>query len=480
MDQFAGIVSDTGLNPIDYFRMRAQEATSIRTRDNLMYAVDALSLFAGGSEMTFDGFTEQMVGGWVSSLLFQGYSPKTISNNVLKRIATLYNKAVDDGLARPTDIFRDFQNSLNASAIELSFAGAPDLYGKLSAVVKREFSKDARMRLARDILLFSIYMGGMSFEDIVDYKKDDWTGDSGAIAEIVGRYSRPRNKYLFPLDRSNATGRKLVAEVRGLFKDIMGICGIGLPSMASDVSFSLWAYIAMSCGVAPSDVSACICPHNRRVPVTAFVRPSELSGERIEDIRRQVESALNDNPARWYAMKLRPRVAFGDVENRIGNLDGHVARPEFFYPYDEICRRVGKKISKDKQPVIRDIVFFKLRVTDIFPLFCNIGDLAWCYTTTGRPGGDYAPIPKASFERFQETIGRFTPEYEVAPIGGFEPEEGQSVVMVNGPLSSYEFEIDKAREDSGNVIFQLNMIGNNGFQWRTNAKKRQIEPTIAK
>ena len=52
-------------------------------------------------------------------------------------------------------------------------------------------------------------------------------------------------------------------------------------------------------------------------------------------------------------------------------------------------------------------------------------------------------------------------------------------MIINGPLANYEFEVEKAT-DADNVIFQLNMIGDNGFQWRTSAKKRQIGPLSAK
>lgn len=177
-------------------------------------------------------------------------------------------------------------------------------------------------------------------------------------------------------------------------------------------------------------------------------------------------------------MKLRARVTYQEMQDHVRKYYDDKCPFEFFYPYDEIKKRIGKKLVTESVPVIKDIVFFRARVTDIFPLFCKIGDIAWCYTTTGKPGGDYAAIPRHQFERFQETIGQFTSDYEVAPIGGFEPEEGERVVVLSGLLADREFDISKI-EDGDNTVFQLRMIGDNGIQWRTRARKHQLKTTNA-
>lgn len=293
---------------------------------------------------------------------------------------------------------------------------------------------------------------------------------------LVERNASPTRKYLFPLDQSKLTPKQLAESVENKMRS--RFVGFNIPIIQSvDNTIRLiWAFAAMKCGIPGSEIVALMgsAITTEGIPEMSLCVEANISQERREALTETVSTLLSNNPPRWYAMKLRSRVEFEDVEQRSQRFDVSALQPEFFYPLEEICKRVGKKIIKDKQPVIRDIVFFKLRATDIFPLFCKIGDLAWCYTTTGKPGGDYAPIPKSSFERFQETIGHFTPEYEIAPIGGFEPKEGESVVIINGPLANYEFEVEKAK-DTDHVIYQLNMIGDNGFQWRTSAQKRQIK-----
>lgn len=111
-----------------------------------------------------DGFTHSFIGEWVSAMLFQGYSPKTISNNVLKRIATLYNKAVEEALAEPTSVFKDHIKNLNEDGTDATIAAdCPKTFNKLQELVRRDYSPAPRKQLAKDIVLFSIYMGGMSF-----------------------------------------------------------------------------------------------------------------------------------------------------------------------------------------------------------------------------------------------------------------------------------------------------------------------------
>ena len=238
------------------------------------------------------------------------------------------------------------------------------------------------------------------------------------------------------------------------------------------------AYSALCCGMSGSEVLAMMGTAPAGMPLLSLCEVAEIDTAGKSALMRSVTSIFVENPMRWYPMKLRPRVDFKTMTDRVAQAVNRGASIEFFYPYDEIKKRIGKKLVTESVPVIKDIVFFRARVTDIFPLFCKIGDIAWCYTTTGKPGGDYAAIPRHQFERFQETIGQFTSDYEVAPIGGFEPEEGERVVVLSGLLADREFDISKI-EDGDNTVFQLRMIGDNGIQWRTRARKHQLKTTTA-
>lgn len=469
---------------IPVFRSVAQ-GKSLSSRLNYSKAINCLDTFAGTYSYSSDFPSRRFLADWFLNMRARGISRKT-AVHYLDIISALYKDALSSNDAATVGgvpdgkVFSQFKADLR----RLPSVDCPvddSLLKKLLSLTKSASSNAGEGQCAADILLYSLLNRALPLAEVAKVKTTDIDPDSDAIAVIMRRNAAPNRRYLFPLSQSKLTPRQLEEQVsRMVFRFLLVNHFPEVASVANTVRL-IWACAAMKCGLPGSEILTMVGEGIVGCPELSLCVPAEISEERQRLLSDTVNSLFADNPLRWYAMKLRSRVDFEDVEERVRSVDGNFLRPEFFYPYDEIRKRVGKKIVKDRQPVIRDIVFFKDRVTDIFPLFSKIGDLAWCYTVSGKPGGDYAPIPRGSFERFQETIGHFTPEYEVAPIGGFEPEEGETVVIINGPLSNYEFEVDKAKTDEGNVIFQLNMVGDNGFQWRTTARKRQLDrPAPAK
>lgn len=466
-------------NNIDVLIERFRSVTlakSDTSRRNYAKAIRCLETFLGTYPYASDFPSELTLADWLLNMRVRGISGKTVIHYI-DIISALYKDgAAHTSLDNPK-LFGEFK--ARARLILLSTKDWPvddKTFERILSVTKSSSALSETMRVATDILTFSLLNGAMKLSDVARIKTDEIEDASDPISVIIKRNSRSNRKYLFALDQSKLTTKQSAESaerrVRGLFVTNH------IPEVESvDETIKLtWAYAALRSGIPGSEIIALLGSPVGSIPELTLCVKADLSSERRSALMATVNTLFSNNPLRWYAMKLRRRVDFKDIEERVRTLDEHILRPEFFYPYDEIRKRVGKKLVREQQPVIPDIVFFKLRVTDIFPLFSRMGDLAWCYTTTGKPGGDYAPIPKHSFERFQETIGHFTPEYEIAPIGGFQPKEGESVVIISGPLANYEFEVDKV-SNTDNVIFQLNMIGDNGFQWRTSARKRQIEPS---
>ncbi len=171
-------------------------------------------------------------------------------------------------------------------------------------------------------------------------------------------------------------------------------------------------------------------------------------------------------------MRLRRGVKFETVEARLQTLDAEVAAPEIFYPCNEIAKRVGRRMITDRQPVIPDIVFFRCRRSNVFNLFCHIGDLAWCYTVPGTGIRNYAAIPAVDFDIFQRTIGMFTNDCEVAPIGTLTPRPDERVVLVGGLFQGCNARFRNTEND--NTLYRLEILGDNGFEWRINVDPRLV------
>ena len=162
-------------------------------------------------------------------------------------------------------------------------------------------------------------------------------------------------------------------------------------------------------------------------------------------------------------MRLRRGVRFDKLRTRVEMAAERLPRPEVYYPYEEISRRIGKRIEYKRKPVIGDIVFFRYRATEIPGLFREIGDVAWCY----RIGGEYAAIPAESMRRFQQAVGMFTPDYEVGEGGALTLRENEKVVVLGGMFSGLEGEVMEAMKTEKGVVYRLRLFGeSNDIEWR--------------
>ena len=83
---------------------------------------------------------------------------------------------------------------------------------------------------------------------------------------------------------------------------------------------------------------------------------------------------------------------------------------------------------------------------------------------------------KLAFEMFQKTIGHFSADYELAPIGGLRPAIGDRIVVLGGPFQNHEGIIDQIKADPLNdrTIYRLNLLGENGAKWDVGIDARII------
>ena len=197
--------------------------------------------------------------------------------------------------------------------------------------------------------------------------------------------------------------------------------------------------------------------------------------EQRRDIVVRTAAIFMSRPRRWYVMKLRPGASYEKLTSRLTHLPSPYRRPTLFYPCDEIVRRVGHRKIMARQAILADIVFFNCHDSEIQPLFRQIGDLAWCYRTDGPRGGDYAPVPQEEFDLFQRTIGHFTPDYDVAPIGAIPVSKDTSVVVIGGPFQGQTAAIDAILDTPRTgVIYRLRLLGDNGLEWQIHLDPRLV------
>ena len=239
----------------------------------------------------------------------------------------------------------------------------------------------------------------------------------------------------------------------------------------------VWASLALRWGSEASAVKAIIKNVPDALNILNICSDSEINEKDMQSIFSSISLTLKGNFPQWFAMRLRPGVNFESLLDRFSKLKGLVKMPELFYPCEDIAVRIGRKIVWKGRPVIRDVVFFKYRITDIYRLFNHIYDLAWCYRNPGSGIGKYAIIPEKAMDDFRQAIGILGPGYEIAPAGEMELKPGDKVIIVNGEFSEHRARILKSSTgnlDNENLIYRVALLDVNGH-WEIGIDARLLK-----
>lgn len=237
-----------------------------------------------------------------------------------------------------------------------------------------------------------------------------------------------------------------------------------------------WASLALLAGVKPDIVISIIKNAPQELSFLKICEKKDVSDEEINIAVKDVETSLYGEKIQWFAMRLRPRVKFEHIIERFSLIGPELKMPEFFYPNEEIAKRVGRKMVWQGKPVIRDVVFFKKRKSEIYQLFTKLYDLAWCYRNPGGGSGNYAPIPDKAMENFKKSLGFISPDFEIAPAGEMELKPGDVVIIVTGDYIDNKATILKepSIDEDGNKIYRVSLLNCNG-RWDIGIDARLIK-----
>lgn len=236
----------------------------------------------------------------------------------------------------------------------------------------------------------------------------------------------------------------------------------------------IWGCMALAAGIRPDVVKGVVRKLPRKLSILNFSETATIDDECRQKVMAAVERSLYGEDLQWFAMRLRPGVKYDDLIGRFGMLNGEVKMPELFYPCAEIAKKIGRKVIWEGKPVIRDVVFFKTRKSEIYPLFTKLYDLAWCYRRPGAPG-NYAPIPDKAMENFKKAIGILSSDFELAPAGGFDFKPGDEVVVLTEKFIEERGRILKkpSIDEDGNKIFRVTLLDRNSH-WDIGVDARLI------
>lgn len=470
----AHIPNDIQKDAIALLRVKAAETENPKTFTSQNKALESFSRFVEGNPIEFDDINTGLLGEWVSYLFYTGHTLRTVEFYI-KNLSSLYGKAVKAGLTDDNGCFATVKARLRSMPPDSVLIDAK-CFDRLRDLVLRDFSREPIRQLAKDLVLFAVYNGGLTFSELATYKKTDYTGCETAIVEIVERYSKPKNKYLFPLRQPKKTAGQLAKTIESLFREAMRSVSVDLPLYKDTIAIDLWAASAMKCGVSAADIAMCVGEKGGENALYSFVAPTPYDSNRITSIRTLVASSLSRNPFNWYAMQFRPKVSYESVAGRLKS--ELINLKDTFYPMEEIVRKVGRKMVSSSRPVVPGLLFLRCRATDINDIFRHIGDLAWGYRQTRGPRSPYATISPAEIQIYQRTIGSFTADMQIFPAGTVKLREGDRIEVIGGGFIGrtgiFDSEIKKKNKNGGRTIYRLRMIGENEIEWVVDADPRLV------
>lgn len=416
-----------------------------------------------------------IIADWLVNLQMSGVARGTVER-YLKGLSGYYTKAVKENIAPKTDAFKVLTNAFKVDGVQMwSESVTRKDFDKFLSMTKLFTCQRNTDSLAEDIIMMSLMNGQMPLSKVAMLKVNEALQMDKDSLAIVNRHREPARKYVFPLRQSMLTKRQLADLVNGLVMDYLQKRNIRCFTTADETLKSYWAYAALREGIPPHVLSSTPGFPPMGMKILSLFPKAKDGRESISEVNASsVAGIFLSNPLQWYAMRLRPRVSFTDLKVRFSQLKDELETPDMFYPCEEISKRTGKKVMFESKPIIGNIVFFRARVTDILPIFYRIGDLAWCYKYTNEQGSAYAAIPKESFIRFQQTIGYFTSDYEVAPIGALKPQVNDRVVVVGGPFQGINAVVKDINSQDENIIYRLHFIGDNGIDYRLSLDSRMV------
>lgn len=439
-------------------------------------AIESLARFVGGVDVTFDSFDTVFLGEWVSRQFFDGYYANTVAYNISK-IAALYNKAVAQELAASNDAFPAILSKIHSVSSRFDGINHSETAQRLRTICQTDYSANSNMQLAKDMVLFGIFNGGMTLGQIAAFKKDEYAGADIHVKNIVEKYARPKNKYLFPLGQSRSTARQLRQEMEMLVGSLLRSVGIRHSRVPDTILVDLWCDLAMDCGFSATEIAGCISGLRVSNALTFCVPATSVSPEGISRIRTQVTEALTDDPVRWYAMHLRRHTEFKELTDRLS--EKGMVPDEIFYPMEEIFRKVGKKKVFESRPVISWLVFYRSRVTRLNKMFHEIGDLAWGYRYLRDVRSPYAVISDREVREYQQAIGTLSPGTRMLADDEVKFEKGDYLVLLGGPMNGrhgvFIAEKKEKGDPSGRVVFRIRLAGGNNVSWEVNWDPRLVK-----
>ncbi|MDE6702485.1 MAG: site-specific integrase [Muribaculaceae bacterium] len=282
---------------------RMKQLGKLRTSETYLQTLSSFMKFRKGVDLYFDMLDADMVQSYENHMR-KNYLSRNTTSFYMRVLRCIYNRAVDDNLARQGDIFRQVYTGVDKTskrAITLN---------EIRLIKQLDLSDRPALDYARDVFMFSFYMRGMSFVDIAYLRKKDLSNGyisyirrktaqmltirwEKSMQEIIDKYPQNTTQYLFPIiTRQDGTERRQYLNkmliVNRRLKQVGRLAGITTP-LSMYVSRHSWASIANAKNIPLSVISEGMGHDSEE---TTRIYLSSIQINRIDEANSQILSEL--------------------------------------------------------------------------------------------------------------------------------------------------------------------------------------------
>lgn len=397
----------------------------------------------------------------------------------LRRMHTLYKSAVKQ---KEIETYEDcFNPIIENTPDEKSESGrqkqpsASKLCAKIASV---RGSSDNDKQLA-DIIMLAVYDRGITLSQAINRQRTD--SEIPQVSDIIDNYHQAnRQTYVFPLSQWKFRDEVISGDIlQGINKFITSNYSYECPVV--QLPSEAWVEAAIKCGLSDAEIKAMVGQVPDNYSYLKDVEPAVLSKERIKELTLCVANQFSDRTERWHIIRLartpgglrQSKTAKGkkqkpsrrkivtptmvSAENIISLLKADKIKVETLYPYQDLVRRVGKRMEQISRPFISDLMFIRLSESQISVVSQAIENYG--RFVKSREAGSYrhAIVPDVQMENFQTAIGYFNGENPVEISEVKVPTEGDMIgIMAIDPEKSFEVEkIVNYKTGKSSITLQL-------------------------
>jgi hypothetical protein len=432
--------SDKDITIRNYFETKAQ----LPSPDMPHKAMRNILRFTKNPDLRFVDITPELLHDWLRHCMHRMSTSSVI--RYLESLDSLYEQAVADGLAPATTMFSDQRRT----SLSLCTDGGLDKRTTPMIEAVRGLALDAPfgitvLDVAVAVHLYSFYHGCLPIRDIVGLRKDTAPAELLQTQDLLRRYCTSTSARLFPLHQGRAGVSTICKALDDNFRKALELRGIPLEGRTvEDYLATAWAAAAKSANV-PYDQIFGASEQVAKTLERVRIQPAALSAEQRQAVHERVANTIVDMTRHWYALRFT-----GDVRQLRQDLDRLplVSPAQYYYPMEEVHRRVGAKRKAGLKPTIRNVLFVECLPKDLALIDRSRSEMCKYYVvrTNLRRDGQYAVIPNHQMRRFSALVSNGQDIIGEDELQNLQIVSGTLVHITDGLFKGYSGRVLKVRD----------------------------------